>query len=384
MEYIKINGKSAGSYVLIGILAIMVAVGLYEFIQGMIHGHESFGTSNIVPWGLPITSVIFFIGASAGALMLSSLTYVFGKEEYKPVSRVSIFLAILLIIGALTTILGELGRPDRFMNLFIYGPSNLTSMFAVNSFLYTGYILLSIVYLWTTFREDLLRTTKLLGALAATLAIFVHTGTGAIFGFIVAKELWFSPLLPILFIVAALTSGVALLILILTVTFKLIGYKMDEKLVVGLGKYLMAFLLLQLFLVFIENIVRTYGGMGGGEMSKFLFGGPYSYVFWGIQIIFGTVVPIIILSSNKTMIKVQIASLLAVIGVFAERFNLVIPGQSVPSQQVVGRTMMGLYGEPAIYSISGAEVAIILGVVGAIGIAYIIGLRFIKLLPSQP
>ncbi len=125
MEYTKINGKSTGSYVLIGILAIMVAVGLYEFIQGMIQGHESFGTSNIVPWGLPITSVIFFIGASAGALMLSSLTYVFGKEEYKPVSRVSIFLAILLIIGALTTILGELGRPDRFMNLFLYGPGNL-------------------------------------------------------------------------------------------------------------------------------------------------------------------------------------------------------------------------------------------------------------------
>lgn len=72
MEYTKINGKSTGSYVLIGILAIMVAVGLYEFIQGMIQGHESFGTSNIVPWGLPITSVIFFIGASAGALMLSS------------------------------------------------------------------------------------------------------------------------------------------------------------------------------------------------------------------------------------------------------------------------------------------------------------------------
>ena len=384
MEYTKINGKSAGTYVLIGILAIMVVVGLYEFIQGMTQGHESFGTSNVVPWGLPITSVIFFIGASAGALMLSSLTYVFGKEEYKPVSRVSIFLAILLIIGALTTILGELGRPDRFMNLFLYGPSNLSSMFAVNSFLYTGYIILSIVYLWTTFREDLLKTTKLLGALAATLAIFVHAGTGAIFGFIVAKELWFSPLLPILFIVAALTSGVALLILILTVTFKLIGNKMDEKLVVGLGKYLTAFLLLQLFLVFIENIVRTYGGMGGGEISKFLFSGPYSYVFWGIQIILGTVVPIIILSSKKTMIKVQIASLLAVIGVFAERFNLVIPGQSVPSQQVVGRTMMGLYGEPAIYSISGAEVAIILGVVGAIGIAYIIGLRFIKLLPSQP
>ena len=382
MEYKKIEGKSAGFYGIIAIFVIMVGIGLFEFIRGMSFGQEDYGTSNIVPWGLPITAVIFLIGASAGALMLSSLTYVFGKEEYKPVSRISIFLAILLLIGALSTIEGELGRPERFINLMIYGPGNLTSMFAVNSFLYTGYIILSIVYLWTTFRADLLKVTKILGAAAVALAIFVHAGTGSIFGFIVAKELWFSPLLPVLFIVAALTSGVALLILILTATFKFTGRSMDEKLVVGLGKYLTVFLLVQLFLVFIENMVRNYGGMGGGEMTKFLFSGPYSLVFWGIQIFLGTVIPIAILSTRKTIVKVQIASMLAVIGVFAERFNLVIPGQSVPPQQVVGRTIMGFYGEPAIYSISGAEVAIILGVIGAIGILYLVGLKFIKLLPD--
>ncbi len=382
-EYVKIEGKSIGYYGLIAAFLVMVAIGLYEFISGMIYGHESFGTNNLVPWGLPITAVIFLIGASAGALMLSSLTYVFGKEEYKPVSKISIFLAILLLIGALATILGELGRPERFMNLMIYGPQNLTSMFAINSFLYSGYIALSLVYLWTTFRPDLLKMTKVLGAAAAALAIFVHAGTGSIFGFIVAKELWFSPLLPVLFIVAALTSGVALLILILTTTFKLTGRRMDEKLVVGLGKYLTVFLLIQLFLVFIENMVRTYGGIGGGEMTKFLFSGPYSFVFWGVQIFLGTLIPIGILFARKNMLTVQLASVLAVIGVFAERFSLVIPGQSVPAQQVVGRTIMGFYGEPAVYSVSGAEVAIVLGVIGALGILYMVGLRMIKFLPSQ-
>lgn len=384
MEYTKIEGKSIGFYGVIVLFGILIAIGLFEFIRGMSIGQEDYGTSNIVPWGLPITAVIFFIGASAGALMLSSLTYVFGKEEYKPVSRISIFLAILLIIGALSTIEGELGRPEKFLNLMIYGPGNLTSMFAVNAFLYSAYILLSVVYLWTTFREDLIKVTRILGASAAALAIFVHAGTGAIFGFIVAKELWFSPLLPVLFIVAALTSGVALLILILTVTFKFTGHQMDEKLVVGLGKYLSAFLLLQLFLVVIENLVRTYGGVGGGEMTKFLFSGPYSFVFWVVQILFGTLVPIAILFTRKTVLSVQIASLLAAIGVFAERFSLVIPGQSLPPVQVAGRTAMGFYGEPAIYSISGAEVAIILGVIGALGILYLIGLRVIKLLPSKP
>jgi len=383
MEYTKIEGKSIGYYGVILLFGILIAVGLFEFVKGMSIGQEDYGTSNIVPWGLPITAVVFFIGASAGALMLSSLTYVFGKEEYKPVSRISIYVAILLIIGALSTIEGELGRPERFINLMVFGATNLTSMFAVNAFLYSGYILLSVVYLWTTFREDLIRVTKILGASAAALAIFVHAGTGAIFGFIVAKELWFSPLLPVLFIIAALTSGVGLLILILTVTFRFTGHKMDEKLVVGLGKYLTAFLLIQLFFVFIENMVRTYGGLGGGEMTKFLFSGPYSFVFWVIQILFGTLVPIGILFARKTVLTVQIASLLAVIGVFAERFSLVIPGQSVPPVQVAGRAAMGFYGEPAIYSISGAEVAIILGVIGALGILYLVGLKVIKLLPSR-
>jgi len=383
MEYTKIEGKSIGYYGVIVLFGILIAVGLFEFVKGMSIGQEDYGTSNIVPWGLPITAVVFFIGASAGALMLSSLTYVFGKEEYKPVSRISIYVAILLIIGALSTIEGELGRPERFINLMVFGATNLTSMFAVNAFLYSGYIILSVVYLWTTFREDLIRVTKILGASAAALAIFVHAGTGAIFGFIVAKELWFSPLLPVLFIIAALTSGVGLLILILTVTFRFTGHRMDEKLVVGLGKYLTAFLLIQLFFVFIENMVRTYGGLGGGEMTKFLFSGPYSFVFWVIQILFGTLVPIGILFARKTVLTVQIASLLAVIGVFAERFSLVIPGQSVPPVQVAGRAAMGFYGEPAIYSISGAEVAIILGVIGALGILYLVGLKVIKLLPSR-
>lgn len=384
MEYTKIDGKSSGFYGVIALFGIFIAVGLYEFIIGMEVGQLDYGTSNIVPWGLPITAVIFFIGASAGALILSSLTYVFGKEEYKPVSRISIFLAILLIFGALSTIEGELGRPERFLNLFTYGPLNMTSMFAVNAFLYSAYILLSAVYLWTTFREDLKNVTRMLGASASALAIFVHAGTGAIFGFIIAKELWFSPLLPVTFIVAALTSGTALLILILTVTFRFTGHRMDEKLVVGLGKYLTAFLLLLLSLVIIENLVRAYGGLGGGEVTKFLFSGPYSFIFWVIQIFMGTLVPIaILLLLRQTMFTVQVSSLLAVIGVFAERFSLVIPGQSVPPLQVAGRAAMGFYGEPAIYSISGAEIAVVLGVLGALGILYLIGLRAIKLLPSR-
>jgi len=99
MEYTKIEGKSIGYYGVIALFGILIAVGLFEFVKGMSIGQEDYGTSNIVPWGLPITAVVFFIGASAGALMLSSLTYVFGKEEYKPVSRISIYVAILLIIG---------------------------------------------------------------------------------------------------------------------------------------------------------------------------------------------------------------------------------------------------------------------------------------------
>lgn len=382
MEYTKIEGKSTGYYGLIALFGILAILGIYEFFLTLQAGQGDLGVSNRVPWGITIIMVEFLKGASVGLLLFSTLGYVFGKDEFKPFSRISAFMGIILLIVAIAIIVGELGKPLRFINVFVYGLGNLDSIFAINAFLYSGYILVSAAYLWSIFGEKL-QLAKTLGILVIALAAAVITASGATFGFISARELWFSPILPLLYIVVALVSGVSLLILIIIATAKLAHKPLDEKIVTKLGKFLLVFLLIFACIVFIEILTKVYP-FGGEEEIKFLLNGPYSSIFWIGQILIGIVLPAgILIAAGKSLYSMAAASLLSLIGAFSEKFSLIIAGQDTTQFQVVERAVMGFEGEAALYSVSAAEFALILGAIGAFGILYLIGLRMIKLLPSH-
>ncbi|MBI4268193.1 MAG: polysulfide reductase NrfD, partial [Chloroflexi bacterium] len=214
LSYSPVTGKSRNYYLVVAILVALTLVGLISFAISYVRGHEVFGSNNAVPWGMPIVLAIYLIGLSAGSLILSSLTYVFGREEYKPIARMAVFLAIVLILGALISIAVDLGRPEKFWRLFMFFYlNNMKSMFAINGILYGGYFTISLIYLGSIFANQP-RFTRILGTIAVGWAALVHMGTGAIFGFIAARETWTSPIKPIEFLFAALASGLALLIVV--------------------------------------------------------------------------------------------------------------------------------------------------------------------------
>ena len=188
LRYSAIEGRSRTYYTVLGILAVLVLAGMASFVISYLKGHQVFGGSNVVPWGLPIVFLIYLIGLSAGSLILSSLTYVFGREEYKPIARMAVFLAIVLILGAMVFIFVDLGRPEKFWRLFMFFYlNNMTSMFAINGVLYGGYFVISLLYLGFIF-VDQPRLTRRMGIIAVAWAVLVHMGTGAIFGFVAARE----------------------------------------------------------------------------------------------------------------------------------------------------------------------------------------------------
>ena len=384
MEYSKIEEKSSGYYGLIILFGILAAIGVFEFLKALQTGHGDFAASDRVPWGIPIVMIELLKGTSVGLLLVSTFGYVFGKDEYKPISRVAAFLALIVFIGAMATVLGDLGKPFRFINIFIYGVANLNSVFALNAFLYSGYFIASAAYLWSVLGEKM-QLAKTTGIIAIVMAALVATASGLIFGFMTGRELWFSPLLPLLFMLVDMIAGASLLILALTATAKFTSKPLNEKMMTGLGRYLLFLVVIVAFWVLIENLVRIYGHWQGETGWKFFLGGPYSSVFWIGQVLLGIIIPLGILLSNagKTVYGVASASFLLMTGVLSETFTLIIPGQDLTQQQVVGRAMMGFEGQPALYSVSGAELALVLGVIGAIGILYLAGLRAIKLLPSH-
>ncbi|MFC1846350.1 NrfD/PsrC family molybdoenzyme membrane anchor subunit, partial [Chloroflexota bacterium] len=233
--FVTIEGKSKNFYVTVAVLAALALIGLICFAFSYVQGHRLFGSSNVIPWGMPIVLAIYLIGLSAGSLILSSLTYVFGREEYRPIARVAVLLAVVLIFGAMISIAVDLGRPEKFWRLFMFFYlNNMTSMFAINGILYGGYFAISLVYMGIILsgQKNLSRT---MGIIAVCWAVLVHMGTGAIFGFIYAREAWFSPIKPFEFLAAAVTSGLALLIVVTLLTLKFTKREIKKEMIISLG-----------------------------------------------------------------------------------------------------------------------------------------------------
>jgi len=382
-SFVAIEGKSRGYRTALAVLGVLALGGLIAFIISYLQGHQVFGSSNAIPWGMPIVFLIYLIGLSAGSLILSSLTYVFGWEEYKPIARIAVFLAIVLIFGAMVFIFVDLGRPEKFWRLFMFFyMNNMRSMFAINGILYGGYFIISLTYLGFIFFDNP-RFTKIVGTLAVCWAVLVHMGTGAIFGFIAAREAWFSSIKPIEFLAAATTSGLALLIIAVIITLIFTGRKVKDKMIISLGRMLAAFIITLLILIFVDKLTHLYSP--ARDAALFMLSGPFSWIFWGFQIGMGAIIPLLILLNprlNKAVHWVAIASLSVVIGVFFERYYLVIPGAAYPQHYYPGK-IEGVWGALGSFSFAPVEIVLSLGIVAFLGIIFMLGLKYLELLPAQ-
>jgi molybdopterin-containing oxidoreductase family membrane subunit len=134
----------------LAILAAFAVAGLIATFWVIRNGIWTTGMTNRIPWGLQIVMAVYYIGLSAGSLVISGLYGVFGKLEYKPFARLAVYIAMLFLIAGLLSILTDQGRMDRvFVQPFVH--FNLQSMFSINPLLYSGHILICIIYLWALF-----------------------------------------------------------------------------------------------------------------------------------------------------------------------------------------------------------------------------------------
>jgi molybdopterin-containing oxidoreductase family membrane subunit len=205
-----IEGRSIPFYLLIFVLGALALGGILATYLLCQKGLYLTGMTTRVPWGLQIILAVFYVGLSAGSLVISSLYAIFGKMEYKPFARVTVFLSFLFLVAALLSIMSDWGRLSNIFEPFHH--FNPVSMFSINPFLYITYMIISICYLVAMFMEKA-SLVKIIAPVAVIWAIDVHSGTGAIFGFS-PRELYCSPLLPPSFIAAALSSGTAFAIII--------------------------------------------------------------------------------------------------------------------------------------------------------------------------
>jgi molybdopterin-containing oxidoreductase family membrane subunit len=384
IEFSQLEGKSPQFYLFMLVLFAVAGAGLFATYLMYTQGLHITGMSNRVPWGLAIVMLIYYIGLSAGSLVLSAMSALFGRKEFKPFARIAALLAMLLLVGALMSMITDWGKPDRVFVPFMY--FNFASMFSINGILYSTYIVICFVYLLAMFAEK----EKLVGVIALIAVIWaigVHSGTGAIFGF-VSRELYESPLLPPSFITAALSSGTALMIILLQLLFKYTERPFDQRYVTELSRLLAVFILVVAYFLFVENAFRAYN-IGHREAAWFfLFGGSHSMIFWVGLVGLGIVIPALILFSpgTRNSIKmINVAAILHVIGVLCERYIIVIPGQLHPADILPNMNVESVALDGAIvgYSISFLEVVQALGVAAIVAIAFMLGLRIFAMLPTK-
>ncbi|MFQ5430933.1 MAG: NrfD/PsrC family molybdoenzyme membrane anchor subunit [Nitrospinota bacterium] len=386
IKFSTIEGNSKGFWALAAVLTLLVLAGVAGSLMRQIYGHQISGMSNQVPWTFMKVIAIYFIGLSAGSLVLSALSSVFGIKEFKPLARISAVIAAILLFGSLVSIILVWGRPDRIVYPYFYW--NFRSIYSLNGILYPSYIAICFFYLWAmiTEREKLVTVIALV---AISCAVLVHSATGAIFSFVGARELYHSPLLPPSFIAAALSSGTALMILILVITFKSTGRELDYSMVKKLARYLAGFIIIVTYFITVENINRFYFPKNYEVQHFLLMGGDiHTWLFWLGMVGCGNIFPLIILLYPKTGNSfpwILAACTLVVVGVLAERYIIVIPGQVVPLDLFPGYDIVSDFQDGVIddYRLSLVETVQGVGLASMIGLIYIFFLKFFPLMPED-
>ncbi|UCE42596.1 MAG: polysulfide reductase NrfD [Candidatus Aminicenantes bacterium] len=282
-------------------------------------------------FGVFIAVYFYLTGLSAGSFILSTLAYGFGMERYKSLGRVGVILATVLLIIAPLFLLLHIGVPHRAWHLFVY--LNFESPITWGSFLLILYPINCIIYGYFMFKEKK-KQTRLFGLIGIPLAISVHGYTGFILAFGKARALWNTALMPILFLVSAIVSGIALMILVCIIKDRFFSKlkKIDYPLLENLGKMLAWVIVFDLFLVGCDILVLLISHSEAQEVAHLLISGKFFPLFLIVENLLGKIVPFTLLSVPRlrNLATMIIASLLVVIGIFFMRYVVVVGGEFIP------------------------------------------------------
>jgi molybdopterin-containing oxidoreductase family membrane subunit len=358
---------------LTGVLLGVTLIGLYAAIVSLTTSHaEVLGTTRLVPWGILISTYVFFAVSGTGLCLISSFGHVFGIRNYKLIGKRGVFLAIVMLLVGFVVIALDLENPFILPVYFILSP-NLSSAIWWMGFLYSVYLAFLVAELWFMNKERWMMA-KTAGAAAVIAGISATSVLGAVFGLVKARPFWYGAYMPLFFILTALVSGAAILVLAIVVTQWVARKELDDEtrdLTMSLGKLLGLLLGATLFFVAWKVIISTYLTTGEYLSTKALVFGPLSMRFWVIHVLMGMLIPFLILlyPRTRTLKGVFAASVLVILSMFVVRYDWVLAGQLVP---VLG-------GAYAAYAPTAIEKMIVAGALAAAALFYTLGERYLYL-----
>ena len=376
--------------------AVVAILALGLWVYQLTVGLAVTNMRNLNSWGLYITNFMFLVGLSAGGLIMSSIPRVFNVEGFGGISKIAVWTSICCTVLAIGFVLVDMGNPIRVWELFVF--SNFNSPLLWDVCILSTYLVLSIAYLVLMLRHEAgsvgSGTLRVVSSIALVTAILVHSVTAWVFGLQASHEFWHTALLAPWFVSSALVSGTGLVMVVIIVLRK-IGYIDTEwRYVEKMAKFLGAFILVDLYFFGCDLLTSGFGQTESGlGVVSMLTSGVLAPYFW-FEVVGGLLAAgICFVPKLRTQKMLACAALLAVLGVFCKRVQLLVGGfqnpnlayampQNGTSLTDIGQSISNAF--PAIvYVPTPFEFAIVAGVFALGLLGLMVGLRYLPLKPTD-
>lgn len=336
-------------------------------------------------WGILIVLYPYITGLVAGAFILASLERVFKVKVLRPTYQLALLTALAFLIVALLPLVTHLDKPFRAYEIMTTPQGN--SAMAIFGFVYLWYLMVVLLLeIWFDYRRDLVLWSQekkgflaklykfltlgvsdlspktvawddklgyIITVIGIPSAFLLHGYVGFIFGSIKANPWWSTVLMPVIFLLSAMVSGIALVMFLYMAVCWIRKVKIDMPCLDEVGKYLFLMLVLDFTLESLDQVHRIYEAEESFEILHMLVNGHLNITLFVFQGLMGTVIPILILGlfriyKPKPEIRKPIyliTSMLVLMGIFFMRWNVVIGGQLF-SKSFLGFTSfkLGLIG----------------------------------------
>jgi Ni/Fe-hydrogenase subunit HybB-like protein len=365
-------------------------------------------------WSVLIVLYPYITGLVAGAFILASLERIFRVEAVKPTYRLALLTALAFLLVAPLPLVLHLGHPFRSPEMY-FTPHD-TSAMAMFGYVYMWYLMAVLVFeIWLDYRREIVllsqssrgllrlvykimtlgssniserslhideRVGWIVTLIGIPSAFLLHGYVGFIFGSIKANPWWSSPLMPVVFIFSAMVSGIAAVMLLYMAMTRMRGQKIDMRCVDSIAMYMFYIFIIDFSLEMLDLIHRIYEADESFRSLDFMVHTKLYFSQIVLQICLGTVVPLILLFMTQVIKFPEIArkriyvvsGSLALIGILAMRWNVVIGGQLF-SKSFLGYTTYKM----ALVTREGLLVAIFLTIL-PLGFLWVL----VKLLPPWP
>ncbi len=265
-----------------------------------------------------VIAAYFFLGGLSVGSYLLSVAANYWKKSLQPLANIAAIITPLFLSLGMLLLFLDLGKPFRFWRLlFTLVPTSALSwgVWFLNIFFF-----ISLAYTWFLIKGNGAKAKKF-AYFGLPFALLVGSYTAVLLGQAPGRVLWHSALMPLLFLLGGLISGIALVMLVAIALNK-------GAISAQLNKFIAWLLVLELGLVLIEILNLFNGGARAVAMANRLMRGEYSFLFWMVEIVLGAVLPLVILFRSKVTLSHQaMASVLILVGIFAMRYIVVVGGQ---------------------------------------------------------